>query len=163
MYFQAMVGKLGSRLVAFSRLRSYSTVPTIHDVRQGLQKLTAFDPNFGDRKAKKADNQAVSSQAELKAERMNESYVEAVIPLGDRPELRNKYSNFLKGVRFGRLLEDLDTMAGKCSVDFGCKGVNSLLFFLVKESKVNQRINGQMKRKIKVTLDKRTLKESNEK
>lgn len=110
MYFKGIVGKLGSRIVASSH-RCYSSVPTIYEVRRGLEKLTAFDPNFGDSKAKKADNQVVSSQAELKAERMNESYVEAIIPLGDRPELRNKYSNFLKGVRFGRLLEDLDTMA----------------------------------------------------
>ena len=82
-------------------------------VRHALMKLTAFDPHFGDNKAKKANSQAVTSQAELKAERMSESYAEAVIPLGERPELRNKYSNFQKGVRFGRLLEDLDTMAGE--------------------------------------------------
>ncbi len=43
---------------------------------------------------------------------MSSSYAEAIIPLGDRPHLRNKYSNFQKQVRYGRLLEDLDTMAG---------------------------------------------------
>lgn len=30
---------------------------------------------------------------------------------GDEPLLRNRYSNFQRNVRFGRLLEDLDTMA----------------------------------------------------
>ena len=48
---------------------------------------------------------------------MHESYAEALIPLGDQPHLRNKYANFLKAVRIGRLLEDLDTMAGKI-IDF---------------------------------------------
>ena len=50
-------------------------------------------------------------QSELKKHSMKESYAEAIIPLGDRPELRNRYSNFQQAVRFGRLLEDLDTMA----------------------------------------------------
>ena len=48
----------------------------------------------------------------LENNRMQDSYAEAIIPLGDRPELRNTYDSFLKYVRFGRLLEDLDTMAG---------------------------------------------------
>jgi acyl-coenzyme A thioesterase 9 len=52
-------------------------------------------------------------QNELQKHTMKESYAEAIIPLGDRPELRNRYSNFQQKVRFGRLLEDLDTMAGK--------------------------------------------------
>lgn len=50
-------------------------------------------------------------QNELQKHSMKESYAEAIIPLGDKPELRNRYSNFQHAVRFGRLLEDLDTMA----------------------------------------------------
>jgi acyl-coenzyme A thioesterase 9 len=42
---------------------------------------------------------------------MQESYAEAIIPLGSEPMLRNRYTNFQNSVRFGRLLEDLDTMA----------------------------------------------------
>ena len=53
----------------------------------------------------------MASQKELKKELMSASYAEAIIPLGDRPQLRNKYSTFQKQVRYGRLLEDLDTMA----------------------------------------------------
>jgi acyl-coenzyme A thioesterase 9 len=53
------------------------------------------------------------NQDELEKHRMHESYAEALIPLGDQPHLRNKYANFMKAVRIGRLLEDLDTMAGK--------------------------------------------------
>ena len=81
-------------------------------VRRGLEKLTAFDPNFGDKTALKAGDQKIASQNDLKKEKMGESYAEAIIPLGEMPALRNKYGNFQKGVRFGRLLEDLDTMAG---------------------------------------------------
>lgn len=95
----------------FSKTKYALAVPTIHNVRLGLQNLVAFDPNFGDSKAKKAENQKITSQSDLKKESMNQSYAEAIIPLGDAPELRNKYGNFQKGVRFGRLLEDLDTMA----------------------------------------------------
>lgn len=96
---------------SFSCTRMAATLPSIHEVRMNLQKLTAFDPNFGDKSAVKAGKQNVISQDDLKKEKMSESYAEAIIPLGDRPELRNKYGNFQKGVRFGRLLEDLDTMA----------------------------------------------------
>ena len=79
-------------------------------VRFGLGKLVAFDSNFGDSTAKPV-SQSVTQQAELESVLMKSSYAEAIIPLGDRPELRNKYSNFQKQVRYGRLLEDLDTMA----------------------------------------------------
>ncbi len=79
-------------------------------MRRGLEKLVAFDPSFGDSIAKSL-KQTITSQKELKKEPMSASYAEAIIPLGDRPELRNKYSNFQKQVRYGRLLEDLDTMA----------------------------------------------------
>ena len=54
-----------------------------------------------------------TDQSQLEKHRMSESYAEAIIPLGDRPELRNRYANFKQTVRFGRLLEDLDTMAGR--------------------------------------------------
>lgn len=81
-------------------------------------RLVAFDPNFGDSSAKKANNQVVVSQNDLKKESMMESYAEAIIPLGDRPQLRNKYATFNKNVRFGRLLEDLDTMAGNETLFF---------------------------------------------
>lgn len=95
----------------FSNTQVAATVPTIYDVRRGLEKLTAFDPNFGDKTALKAGDQKIASQNDLKKEKMGESYAEAIIPLGEMPALRNKYGNFQKGVRFGRLLEDLDTMA----------------------------------------------------
>ena len=52
------------------------------------------------------------SQDELPVRRMSDSYREAVIPLGSDPKVTEKYLNFYKGIRFGRILEDLDTFAG---------------------------------------------------
>lgn len=60
---------------------------------------------------------------------MHESYAEALIPLGDMPELRNRYANFQKTVRFGRLLEDLDTMAGLLFyIYFALENILSIIF-----------------------------------
>ncbi|KAK6195836.1 hypothetical protein SNE40_001182 [Patella caerulea] len=42
---------------------------------------------------------------------LKDSYREVVIPLGSNPELRIHYVNFYKGIRYGRILEDLDTFA----------------------------------------------------
>lgn len=104
-------GVLANKKRAFSSTKYDLNITSIHDVRMGLQKLVAFDPNFGDSSAQKAQTQSITSQNVLKKHNMLDSYAEAIIPLGERPELRNKYANFKKGVRFGRLLEDLDTMA----------------------------------------------------
>lgn len=54
-----------------------------------------------------------TSQSELQGRRMMDSYREAYIPLGTSARLREKYINFWNGVRFGRIMEDLDTMAGE--------------------------------------------------
>ena len=77
-------------------------------------KLTGYDPTWGQNKVDKSvlHSHLRKDQKGLAAQRMNTSYAEALIPLGDDPSLRNRYSNFQKTVRFGRLLEDLDTMAG---------------------------------------------------
>ena len=52
------------------------------------------------------------SQSELPTKRMIDSYREAVIPLGTDKDLRGKYVNAYNLVRYGRIMEDLDTMAG---------------------------------------------------
>ena len=56
------------------------------------------------------------SQDELPLRRMSDSYREAIIPLGSDPKFTEKYINFYKGIRFGRILEDLDTFAGNHTV-----------------------------------------------
>ena len=44
---------------------------------------------------------------------MQDSYQETYIRLGSNPVLRNKYVSFNQRMRVGRILEDLDTFAGK--------------------------------------------------
>ncbi|ELT98028.1 hypothetical protein CAPTEDRAFT_123067 [Capitella teleta] len=51
------------------------------------------------------------SQAELPSKSMIDSYEAAVIPLKSDKELRGKYVNSFNLVRYGRIMEDLDTMA----------------------------------------------------
>ena len=52
------------------------------------------------------------TQDELPLRHMSDSYREAVIPLGTDAKFAEKYINFYKAIRFGRILEDLDTFAG---------------------------------------------------
>ncbi len=54
-----------------------------------------------------------SSQDELPVRTMQDSFCWSRIPLGSDTRLREKYVNFHNHVRFGRLMEDLDTMSGK--------------------------------------------------
>ena len=57
-----------------------------------------------------------ASQDELPSRSMEDSFLWARIPLGTNTKLREKYVNFHNHVRFGRLLEDLDTMSGNSLV-----------------------------------------------
>ncbi|XP_076454453.1 acyl-coenzyme A thioesterase 9, mitochondrial-like [Babylonia areolata] len=52
-----------------------------------------------------------SHQEECPVRHMKDSYQEVIIPLGHDPLVRDKYLSFVRGLRFGRLLEDLDTFA----------------------------------------------------
>uniref|UniRef100_A0A673BAL6 HotDog ACOT-type domain-containing protein n=1 Tax=Sphaeramia orbicularis TaxID=375764 RepID=A0A673BAL6_9TELE len=51
------------------------------------------------------------SQNDLPAKTMKDSYLEVHLPLGSEPQLREKYLTFHNTVRFGRILEDLDSLA----------------------------------------------------
>lgn len=53
-----------------------------------------------------------SKQSDLPARRMVDSYREGVIPITKDKQLWQKYVNFYRRIRFGRIMEDLDTMAG---------------------------------------------------
>ena len=55
----------------------------------------------------------VQSQSELTPKSMKESYQEVLIPLRSRPELQEMYVNWFKTIRIGKVLEDLDTFAGR--------------------------------------------------
>lgn len=56
------------------------------------------------------------NQKELPARHMRDSYREVIIPLGQDHNVRDKYISFVKGMRFGRILEDLDSFAGEYHV-----------------------------------------------
>ncbi|OXB75307.1 UNVERIFIED_CONTAM: hypothetical protein H355_008491 [Colinus virginianus] len=49
-------------------------------------------------------------QEDLPPRRMKDSYLEVLLPLGSQPEIREKYLNVHNSVRFGRILEDLDSL-----------------------------------------------------
>uniref|UniRef100_A0A2K6FDU2 Acyl-CoA thioesterase 9 n=1 Tax=Propithecus coquereli TaxID=379532 RepID=A0A2K6FDU2_PROCO len=50
------------------------------------------------------------SQKALPPRRMKDSFIEVLLPLGSEPELREKYLTVQNTVRFGRILEDLDSL-----------------------------------------------------
>uniref|UniRef100_A0A8C7A3U6 Acyl-CoA thioesterase 9 n=1 Tax=Neovison vison TaxID=452646 RepID=A0A8C7A3U6_NEOVI len=50
------------------------------------------------------------SQKGLPPRRMRDSYIEVLLPLGSQPELREKYLTVQNTIRFGRILEDLDSL-----------------------------------------------------
>ena len=83
-------------------------------VQGNLMKLIGFDRVWGNTPVDKRPlmSKVQSDQSRLLKQRMNDSYAEALVPLGSQPSLRNMYVNPLGSVRFGRLLENLDTMAG---------------------------------------------------
>lgn len=78
-----------------------------------MKRLVGYDSTWGkafiDRSMISSEFQ--NSKKVLEKRRMKDSYAEAIIPLENEPLLRNRYVNFRKTVRFGRLLEDMDTMA----------------------------------------------------
>ncbi len=80
-------------------------------VRNGLKNLIGYDSVWGLNLIDKSNVKHQTDSSVLRKQRMKSSYAEALIPLGDEPLLRNRYINFQNSVRFGRLLEDLDTMA----------------------------------------------------
>ena len=102
-------------------------------VRKGLQDLVGAQIFFGHGNqsgshAQLTDQMAIKTN--LSSRTIADSYDEAVIPFGrttspslispatsftlaSQLKLRERYSNFDNKVRFGRILEDLDTMAGR--------------------------------------------------
>ncbi|CAF1617942.1 unnamed protein product [Adineta ricciae] len=90
------------------------SIQTMADVRKGLQALVGAQLVFGHGNqsgshAQLTDQISVSSN--LTPRTIAESYDEAIIPLASNIKLRERYVNFENKVRFGRILEDLDTIA----------------------------------------------------
>ncbi|XP_068160730.1 acyl-CoA thioesterase 9, tandem duplicate 1 isoform X1 [Antennarius striatus] len=88
----------------------------VSNVRNRLREIVGASTNWSDHQQALADRVSLSSmlastQQELPARRMKDSFLEVHLPLGSEPALREKYLTFHNTVRFGRILEDLDSLA----------------------------------------------------
>ncbi|XP_013771221.1 acyl-coenzyme A thioesterase 9, mitochondrial [Pundamilia nyererei] len=89
----------------------------VSNVRNRLREIVGASTNWSDHQQAMAERVSLSSmlaksQNELPAKRMKDSYLEVHLPLGSEPQLREKYLTHHNTVRFGRILEDLDSLAG---------------------------------------------------
>ncbi|XP_060230717.1 acyl-coenzyme A thioesterase 9, mitochondrial [Meriones unguiculatus] len=89
----------------------------IREVRNKLGEIVGVSTNWRDHikameERKLLDNFLVKSQKDLPPRKMKDSYIEVLLPLGSDPSLREKYLTVQNTVRFGRILEDLDSLGG---------------------------------------------------
>ena len=70
-----------------------------------------YDPKAFEAQRRRLMSQLPSSQDELPARRMADSFDQALLPLGSDSKLRDKYLTHFGSVRVGRLLEDMDVFA----------------------------------------------------
>ncbi|XP_011486895.1 acyl-coenzyme A thioesterase 9, mitochondrial isoform X2 [Oryzias latipes] len=94
----------------------HGKTPTTADVRNKLREIVGASTNWSDHQQAMADRASLSSmlarsQSDLPAKKMKDSRLEVHLPLGSEPQLREKYLTFHNTVRFGRILEDLDSLA----------------------------------------------------
>ncbi|XP_016070875.1 PREDICTED: acyl-coenzyme A thioesterase 9, mitochondrial isoform X2 [Miniopterus natalensis] len=87
----------------------------IHEVRDKLREIVGASTNWRDHvkameERKLLHSILAKSQEALPPRKMKDSYVEVLLPLGSQPELREKYLTVQNTVRFGRILEDLDSL-----------------------------------------------------
>ncbi|MEQ2295714.1 Acyl-coenzyme A thioesterase 9, mitochondrial [Ameca splendens] len=92
--------------------------PLLHvsNVRNRLREIVGASTNWSDHQQAMAERVSLSSmlaksQSQLPAKRMKDSFLEVHLPLGSEPKLREKYLTYHNTVRFGRILEDLDSLA----------------------------------------------------
>ncbi|XP_032828007.1 acyl-coenzyme A thioesterase 9, mitochondrial [Petromyzon marinus] len=100
----------------FSSSQAAGTGMIMTEVRQKLQEIIGVSDLWSDHGKVAMERKAQSellptSQDELEPRSMKDSYQEVLLPLGSEIRLHEKYLNFHKGVRFGRILEDLDTFS----------------------------------------------------
>ncbi|XP_027721624.1 acyl-coenzyme A thioesterase 9, mitochondrial isoform X1 [Vombatus ursinus] len=85
------------------------------DVRHKLREIIGISKHWSDHVKVMEERKLLhgllpKSQKELPSRRMKDSYIEVILPLGTQPVLREKYLNTYNCVRFGRILEDLDSL-----------------------------------------------------
>uniref|UniRef100_A0A2D4FYF1 HotDog ACOT-type domain-containing protein n=1 Tax=Micrurus corallinus TaxID=54390 RepID=A0A2D4FYF1_MICCO len=87
----------------------------VNNVRSKLRELVGASTNWRDHVQAMNERKALhtllaKTQGDLPPRKMKDSYIEVILPLGSQPEIREKYLNMQNTVRFGRLLEDLDSL-----------------------------------------------------
>uniref|UniRef100_A0A8B9WVP3 Acyl-CoA thioesterase 9 n=2 Tax=Bos mutus grunniens TaxID=30521 RepID=A0A8B9WVP3_BOSMU len=93
---------------------AYSPIHVNH-VRDKLREIVGASTNWRDHvkameERKLLHSFLAKSQKGLPPRTMKDSYIEVFLPLGSQPELREKYLTVQNTVRFGRILEDLDSL-----------------------------------------------------
>uniref|UniRef100_A0A8C1GS86 Acyl-CoA thioesterase 9, tandem duplicate 2 n=1 Tax=Cyprinus carpio TaxID=7962 RepID=A0A8C1GS86_CYPCA len=101
------------RKFSMGQISQQGKVPDMAEVRNRLREIVGASTNWQDHQQVLAERASLSqylaqSQDQLPAKRMKDSMIEAHLPLGSQPALREKYLNSHNSVRFGRILEDLD-------------------------------------------------------
>ncbi|XP_052529731.1 acyl-coenzyme A thioesterase 9, mitochondrial isoform X4 [Tympanuchus pallidicinctus] len=89
------------------------------EVRSRLRDIVGASTNWRDHVQAMQERKALHTllakrQEDLPPRRMKDSYLEVLLPLGSQPEIREKYLNVHNSVRFGRILEDLDSLGDLC-------------------------------------------------
>ncbi|XP_077199150.1 acyl-coenzyme A thioesterase 9, mitochondrial isoform X2 [Paroedura picta] len=98
-----------------STTNSSKPLPNMHEVRNKLRSIVGASTNWRDHVQAMDERKALhtllaKNQADLPPRKMRDSYIEVILPLGSQPEIREKYLNVNNTVRFGRILEDLDSL-----------------------------------------------------
>uniref|UniRef100_UPI00358E5A8B acyl-coenzyme A thioesterase 9, mitochondrial n=1 Tax=Myxine glutinosa TaxID=7769 RepID=UPI00358E5A8B len=97
---------------SFTEVSSKGHLMTMNNVRSHLREIVGASEMWSHGSSRTQPHGSLpKSQTELPARRMRDSLLEVELPLGRLPELREKYINMHGGVRFGRILEELDTFA----------------------------------------------------
>ncbi|KAM9712168.1 acyl-coenzyme A thioesterase 9, mitochondrial [Menidia menidia] len=92
--------------------------PVLHvsNVRNRLREIVGASTNWRDHQQALAERASLASllvqaQSDLPPRSPRDSFQQVLLPLGSQPELREKYLTYHNTVRFGRILEDLDSLA----------------------------------------------------
>ncbi|NXS47031.1 ACOT9 thioesterase, partial [Balaeniceps rex] len=89
-------------------------LPDMSEVRSRLRDIVGASTNWRysvvGQERKALHTSLAKRQEDLSPRRMKDSYLEVILPLGSQPEIREKYLNVHNSVRFGRILEDLDSL-----------------------------------------------------
>ncbi|XP_059900614.1 acyl-CoA thioesterase 9, tandem duplicate 1 isoform X1 [Gadus macrocephalus] len=88
----------------------------VSNVRDRLREIVGASTNWRDHKQALEERLSLSSmlarsQGDLPPRSMKDSSHEVHLPLGSQPHIREKYLTHHNTVRFGRILEDLDSLA----------------------------------------------------